>query len=91
MKLDESIKCPHCGKEDSYVFYDNTEMIDCHYCKNPMDIKLKPIVEVIATLPNRECDICGYEFLSDSSFHSDKLICPKCGWEHVSNWSYKRC
>lgn len=80
MKLDEKIKCPHCGEESWYVFYDGTEMIECHICDRPFDIKLKTKIEVIATIPERQCCICENKFIANNTFE-DEVICPNCGYK----------
>jgi len=79
MKINESVKCPYCGNEDNYIFYDGTPMLECHHCNKSMDIELKTKIQVIARKPIRKCFICGAEFESDSTFSSEGITCPHCG------------
>ena len=86
MKLEETVKCPYCGKEDIYIFYDNTKMLECDNCGKPMDIKLEVKTIVTTKKPIRICEICGSKFESDTAY-DDSIICPICN-NKTENYNY---
>lgn len=85
MKLNEIAKCPHCNTESNYIFYDNSDMLECNNCGKLFDIELETKIEVISSKPVRVCNICGEKF--DSYGTSVTIKCPKCGCE-TYNYKY---
>jgi len=39
-KIDLNAKCPHCEKENSYIFYLNAEYLLCQKCNREFNIQL---------------------------------------------------
>lgn len=79
MKVNEYLKCPHCGEGDSHIFYLWAEMLTCEHCKKPFDIKTETVVRIIGKIPERNCSVCNTKFVSDSAY-DNKVKCPNCGW-----------
>lgn len=79
MKIDEIIKCPHCGETNNYKFYIDADSLICgnEECDKIFDINVKTEVVVTPSIPKRKCRDCNGIFIGEE-FSYQEETCPYC-------------